>query len=82
MPASGSGPGVIVVQEWWGLNSQIKGVADRLAGDGIKLGGEDTPPDEGVVIIRAHGVAPQVYDDLKTRGLRVMDGIRHAASSS
>src|SRR5262245_30702083 len=34
-PASGSGPGVIVVQEWWGLNDQIKGVADRLAGEGF-----------------------------------------------
>src|SRR4051812_26607479 len=24
-------PGVIVIQEWWGLNAQIRGVADRLA---------------------------------------------------
>jgi carboxymethylenebutenolidase len=24
------GPGVVVIQEWWGLNAQIKGVADRL----------------------------------------------------
>jgi carboxymethylenebutenolidase len=35
VPASGSGPGVIVVQEWWGLNPQIKGVADRLADEGF-----------------------------------------------
>jgi carboxymethylenebutenolidase len=35
VPPSGSGPGVIVVQEWWGLNPQIKGVADRLAGEGF-----------------------------------------------
>jgi len=35
VPASGSGPGVIVVQEWWGLNSQIRGVADMLADNGI-----------------------------------------------
>ena len=34
-PASGSGPGVIVIQEWWGLNAQIKGVADRLASVGF-----------------------------------------------
>ncbi len=27
-----------------------------------------------MVIIRAHGVTPQVYADLKARGLRVMDG--------
>lgn len=30
-PASGRGPGVIVIQEWWGLNDQIKGVADMFA---------------------------------------------------
>jgi carboxymethylenebutenolidase len=35
IPAGGTGPGVIVVQEWWGLNPQIKGVADRLAGEGF-----------------------------------------------
>ncbi|HZN16199.1 MAG TPA: dienelactone hydrolase family protein [Acidimicrobiales bacterium] len=35
LPASGSGPGVIVLQEWWGLNPQIKGVADRLAVEGF-----------------------------------------------
>ncbi|MEM9565299.1 MAG: dienelactone hydrolase family protein [Actinomycetota bacterium] len=34
-PETGSGPGVIVLQEWWGLNEQIKGVADRLAGEGF-----------------------------------------------
>jgi carboxymethylenebutenolidase len=27
-------PGVVVIHEWWGLNDQIKGVADRLARDG------------------------------------------------
>ena len=24
-------PGIVVIQEWWGLNDQIKGVADRFA---------------------------------------------------
>jgi carboxymethylenebutenolidase len=27
-------PCVVVIQEWWGLNSQIRGVADRLAAAG------------------------------------------------
>ena len=27
-------PGIIVLQEWWGLNDQIKGVADRFAAAG------------------------------------------------
>ncbi len=27
-------PGVIVIQEWWGLNDNIRSMADRLAGEG------------------------------------------------
>lgn len=34
-PESGSGPGVIVVQEWWGLDSGIKTMADRLGEAGF-----------------------------------------------
>lgn len=35
-PASDSGPGVVVIQEWWGLNDQIRGVANRLADAGFR----------------------------------------------
>ncbi len=36
-PAAGAhGPGIVVIQEWWGLNDQIKGVADMLAGQGYR----------------------------------------------
>ncbi len=34
-PGSGSGPGVIVVQEWWGLDSGIEEMADRLGEAGF-----------------------------------------------
>jgi carboxymethylenebutenolidase len=34
LPRSGSGPGVLVVQEWWGLVPHIKDVADRFAAAG------------------------------------------------
>ena len=34
-PASGSGPGVIVIQEWWGLVPHITEVADRFAAEGF-----------------------------------------------
>ena len=34
-PASGQGPGVVVIQEWWGLNDQIRGVADLFAREGF-----------------------------------------------
>ncbi|WP_422934835.1 dienelactone hydrolase family protein [Sinomonas sp. P47F7] len=34
-PESGSGPGVIVIQEWWGLVDHIRDIADRLAAQGF-----------------------------------------------
>src|SRR5262245_47444156 len=36
-PAGGkTAPGIVVIQEWWGLNDQIKGVAGRLAAAGYR----------------------------------------------
>jgi carboxymethylenebutenolidase len=53
MPASGKGPGVVVIQEWWGLVPHIKDVADRLAAAGYVAlapdlfhGKSTTEPDE------------------------------------
>jgi len=34
-PPSGSGPGVMVIQEWWGLDSATKEMADRLGAAGF-----------------------------------------------
>ncbi|WP_029430726.1 dienelactone hydrolase family protein [Blastococcus sp. URHD0036] len=34
-PEAGSGPGVIVIQEWWGLTTHIADIADRLAKAGF-----------------------------------------------
>ena len=32
LASAGQGrPGIVVIQEWWGLNDQICGVADRFA---------------------------------------------------
>ena len=36
VPESGQGPGVIVIQEWWGLVDHVKDVADRFAGGGLR----------------------------------------------
>jgi carboxymethylenebutenolidase len=37
-PAAGKqAPGLVVIQEWWGLNDQIKGVANRLAAAGYRV---------------------------------------------
>src|SRR5216117_1982378 len=32
----GKAPGIVVIQEWWGLNDQIRGVADRLTQAGYR----------------------------------------------
>src|SRR6201987_6541880 len=34
-PAQGKGPGVLVIQEWWGLVGHIKNVCDRFAAAGF-----------------------------------------------
>ncbi len=34
-PDGGSGPGLLVVQEWWGLDPALKASCDRLAGEGF-----------------------------------------------
>ncbi len=35
LPPSGKGPGVIVIQEWWGLDDHIAAIVDRLASEGF-----------------------------------------------
>jgi carboxymethylenebutenolidase len=34
-PATGKGPGILVIQEWWGLVPHIKDVCDRFAREGF-----------------------------------------------
>ena len=53
LPATGSGPGVIVIQEWWGLVPHIESVVTRLADAGFVAlavdhyrGAKTTEPDE------------------------------------
>ncbi len=60
VPESGSGPGVIVIQEWWGLVPHIKEVADRFAAEGFVAlapdlfhGETTTEPDEAGKIMMA-----------------------------
>jgi carboxymethylenebutenolidase len=53
VPEGGNGPGVIVIQEWWGLVPHIKSVCDRFAAEGfvalapdLYRGKTTTEPDE------------------------------------
>jgi (E)-4-hydroxy-3-methyl-but-2-enyl pyrophosphate reductase len=47
---------------------------ERLGKDGVRVIDEGSIPANGTVVIRAHGVAPQAYEELKARGLKIMDG--------
>ncbi|MGV3618946.1 MAG: dienelactone hydrolase family protein [Fimbriimonas sp.] len=62
--ATGSGPGVIVIQEWWGLVPHIMDIADRFAEAGFTalapdlFGGESTTdPDDAATLMQALGIA-------------------------
>jgi carboxymethylenebutenolidase len=35
LPPSGRGPGLIVIQEWWGLTSHVADITDRFAAEGF-----------------------------------------------
>ena len=51
LPETGTGPGVIVIQEWWGLDSGTKEMADRLAAAGFVLYNvfsDELPSEDGV----------------------------------
>ncbi len=60
VPPSGSGPGLIVIQEWWGLVPHITDVVDRFAAAGFVAlapdlyhGEQTTEPDEAGKLMMA-----------------------------
>lgn len=64
LPAKGSGPGLIVVQEWWGLVDHIKTLADRFAAEGFVTlapdlyhGERTTSPDQAGKLLMALNIA-------------------------
>jgi carboxymethylenebutenolidase len=82
LPRNCSGPAVIVIQEWWGLNDNIRQMAKRLAGEGytalaVDLYGGQVATDPGQAQKLMQGVlqdmAPaqenlrQAYDYLETK---------------
>ena len=69
-PASGTGKGIVVIQEWWGLNDNIKGIADRFAAEGFMALAPDlyhgvvvAEPDEAGKMLMALNI-PQAGKDL------------------
>jgi len=71
VPKSGRGPGVIVIQEWWGLVPHITKLADRFAAEGFTAlapdlyhGKSTKDPDEAGRLMMGLDV-PKVAQDLR-----------------
>jgi len=69
LPQSGSGPGVLVIQEWWGLVPHIRSVVERLAVAGFVAmavdhyrGVETSEPDEAKKLMMGMQIAAVAAD--------------------
>lgn len=83
-PAAGSGKGVLVIQEWWGLNEHVEAVADRFADEGFVALAPDLyhgqvtkSPDEAGKLLMALNIA-QAEADMRgaVKRLRELSGSR------
>ncbi|HTZ36818.1 MAG TPA: dienelactone hydrolase family protein [Stellaceae bacterium] len=75
-------PGIVVIQEWWGLNDQICGVADRFARAGYNALAPDlykgrltAVPDEANHLMSSLDFADATHQDLR-------GAVRHLQGSS
>jgi carboxymethylenebutenolidase len=74
LPEGGAGPGVIVIQEWWGIVPHIENILTRLAGEGFVAlaidhyrGVATTEPDEASKLMMGLHIA-DVATDFSTAG--------------
>ncbi len=71
-------PGIVVIQEWWGLNDQICGVADRFARAGYNALAPDlykgrvtTAPDEANHLMTGLDFPGATHQDLRGAAMRL-----------
>ena len=71
LPRAGRGPGLLVIQEWWGLVDHIKDVTDRFAREGyvalapdLYHGEKTKSPDEAGKLLMALNI-PETAKDLR-----------------
>jgi carboxymethylenebutenolidase len=71
-------PGIVVIQEWWGLNDQICGVADRFARAGYNALAPDlykgrltTSPDEANHLMTGLDFPGATHQDLRGAAMRL-----------
>ena len=89
-------PGVVVIQEWWGLNDQICGVADRFARAGYNALAPDlykgrltSQPDEANHLMTGLDFADATHQDLRGAAQHLQaqsgrvggDGLLHGRSA-
>ncbi len=67
--AGSTGPGVVVIQEWWGLNDHIKDIVDRFAAEGFVALAPDlyhgvvtTEPDDAGKLLMSMNLATAAKD--------------------
>jgi carboxymethylenebutenolidase len=73
LAGAGAGkPGIVVIQEWWGLNEQICGIADRFAAAGITALAPDlfqgrvtTKPDEASHLMNGLDFPSATHQDIR-----------------
>lgn len=79
LPASGHGPGVLVLQEWWGLVDHIRDVCDRLARAGfVALApdlyhGETTQDPDAAGRLMMSLEIPRAAQDLEAAATRLLN---------
>jgi carboxymethylenebutenolidase len=68
-PEQGAGLGLVVIQEWWGLNDHIRDVCDRFGAEGFTAlapdlyrGATTTEPDEAGKLMMALNMAQAAKD--------------------
>src|ERR1700743_3242355 len=72
--AKGNAPGVVVIQEWWGLQDQVKGLCDRFAAAGFTAlapdlyGGKVVPYHDRAEA--AHSMNSLDFGDATTQGVQ------------
>jgi carboxymethylenebutenolidase len=81
-PTTGTGPGVVVIQEWWGLVDHIKDVCERFANEGfvalapdLYRGQKTTEPDEAAKLMMAMRI-----DEAAKEMSGAVDAVRQRAS--